>query len=249
MKQTRWLMGIPITVEIRDGQPGPAIFNEVFTYFQYVDDKFSTYKPTSEISKINEGILEPDQWSPDMRFILEQCEKTKQQTNGFFDIHHQGRLDPSGLVKGWSIEEAGQLIRRHGFRYYSVTAGGDITVSTPSKKQPWRIGIRHPDNHEGVVKVVSLAKGGMATSGTYIRGQHIYNPHQPGTEIHDVLSLTVIGPTIYDADRFATAAFAMGRQGIHFIEQLAGFEAYQINSNQKALMTSGFEEYTKVKSH
>jgi thiamine biosynthesis lipoprotein len=76
-----------------------------------------------------------------------------------------------------------------------------------------------------------------------VRGQHIYNPHQSHTPIRDIVSLTVIGPDIYEADRFATAAFAMGRQGIQFIEHLQGFEGYLIDAQARATFTSGFERY------
>ena len=76
--------------------------------------------------------------------------------------------------------------------------------------------------HSEHVKVLALTDQGIATSGTAIRGQHIYNPHQPDASIQDIVSLTVIGPNIYEADRFATAAFAMGKEGIRFIANVAG---------------------------
>jgi thiamine biosynthesis lipoprotein len=88
----------------------------------------------------------------------------------------------------------------------------------------------------------------VATSGTYIRGQHIYNPHASNDAIKEVASLTVIGPTIYDADRFATAAFAMGKAGINFIESLDNYEAYLITDDRQATLTSGFERYTEPAS-
>ena len=82
----------------------------------------------------------------------------------------------------------------------------------------------------------------MATSGTYLRGEHIYNPknNQPASEI---ISLTVIGSNVYEADRFATGAFAMGQAGIQFIEALPGFEGYMIDHRGTATMTSGFTGY------
>ena len=65
------------------------------------------------------------------------------------------------------------------------------------------------------------------------------------------MSLTVIGPNVFEADRFATAAFAMGLVGMKFLstlslEGLAGFEAYAIDSRGVALSTSGFGLYTLV---
>lgn len=56
-------------------------------------------------------------------------------------------------------------------------------------------------------------------------------------------SVTVIGPNIYEADRFATAAFAMGRKGIQFIERLPWFEGYMIDAQARATLTSGLERY------
>jgi thiamine biosynthesis lipoprotein len=83
----------------------------------------------------------------------------------------------------------------------------------------------------------------VATSGTYLRGAHIYNPHAPDAPAGDIVSLTVIGPNILEADRFATAAFAMGEGGIDFIERVDGLEGYQIDSEGMARMTSGLERY------
>ncbi len=65
----------------------------------------------------------------------------------------------------------------------------------------------------------------------------------PEAHLDDVKSLTVIGPDIYEADRFATAAFAMGRGGIDFIESLEGFEGYMIDASKTATFTSGFGRY------
>ena len=83
----------------------------------------------------------------------------------------------------------------------------------------------------------------MATSGNYIRGDHIYNPHASAEIIKDIVSLTVIAANVYEADRFATAAFAMGADGINFIEKLLGLEGYLVDKNGIATYTSGFEKY------
>jgi thiamine biosynthesis lipoprotein len=72
-----------------------------------------------------------------------------------------------------------------------------------------------------------------------------FNPRAGNQPVSDIVSLTVIGPNIHDADRFATAAFAMGADGIRFIEQLPGYEGYIIDKNQLGTMTSGFEKYTQ----
>ena len=106
----------------------------------------------------------------------------------------------------------------------------------------WRVGIRDPFNTDEIIKVVYLSDRGIATSGTYIRGTHIYNPVFESAA-DDIASMTVIGEDVYDADRFATAAFAMGEKGIGFIESMKGFEGYMITKNKRGVWTSGFEKF------
>ena len=243
MKQTRLLMGMPITVEIADPTATQDDLERVFALFVAVDDTFSTYKESSEISRINRGELAPAQYSADMRAILALSEQTREETRGYFDIRYNGMYDPSGIVKGWAIQNAAQLLREQGFRHFYVDAGGDIQVVGYNQGNPWRIGIRNPFERRENVKVLSLTDRGVATSGTAVRGQHICNPHEQDAPILDIVSLTVIGPNIYEADRFATAAFAMGKEGIRFIAQLAGFEGYMIDAQGRATFTAGFERY------
>ncbi len=244
MQQTRIMMGMPITVEIVDAGAAARDIDLVFDYFEYVDEKFSTFKPTSEISRINAHLLPLEQASDDMQRIFQLAELTRQQTFGFFDIYRAGFADPSGIVKGWAIQQAAGLLRQRGFRNFVVDAGGDIQTSGRNPDgQGWRVGIRNPFNIRQIVKVLSVSGQGVATSGTYIRGQHIYNPRGDGSPLRDVLSLTVVGADVYEADRFATAAFAMGRAGIYFIEEQDGLEGYQIDAGGQATPTTGFEQY------
>ena len=247
MKQTKILMGMPITVEITGDAIPPEIFEKVFNYFQHVDETFSTYKEHSEISKINKGGLTQKKASKEMQEVFELSEQTKKETNGFFDIKNpSGQYDPSGLVKGWSIYNASKILEAEGYKDYFIEAGGDIQTSrSNATAAPWKVGIRNPFNIDEIVKVLAIKNEGVATSGTYIRGQHIYNPLEINSEVQEIVSLTVVGPNIYEADRFATAAFAMGRNGISFIENLKGFEGYMIDQQGIATMTSDFNKYIK----
>ncbi len=246
MRDTQIRMGMPVTVEIADSHFGSDAIDKVFSYFTYVDEKFSTYKNTSEITGINRGKFQKSEYSDDMKTVIALCEDTKKQTRGFFDIRTpHGAYDPSGLVKGWAIQNAAQVLLAMGCENFYVDAGGDIqSHGKNSKGEEWTVGVRNPFNRKEIVKVIYPRGAGVATSGTYIRGQHIYNPHDYNESIADIMSLTVVGPNIYEADRFATAAFAMGSGGVAFIESLPGFEAYIIDARGIATMTSGFERYT-----
>lgn len=258
MKQTRILMGMPIAIEIveelsaanrtaADKEQISVDIDSVFEYFRYVDQTFSTYKDSSEIMRINRGELALAEASPDVREIFALAEQTKAETDGYFDIvNRAGIYDPSGIVKGWAIRNAAGILAKAGYADYFVDAGGDIQArGRNSLGKPWSVGITDPFNERQIVKVVHPGDRGVATSGTYIRGQHIYDPKNKAGEIADIVSLTVIGPDVYDADRLATAAFAMGKSGIDFIEKLPGFEGYLIDAGGTATMTGGFEKFTR----
>ena len=244
MKEIRLIMGMPVTVHIVAPNTD-LIINKVFDYFTYIDNKFSLYKKDSEIMMINRKEISLEKSSSDMQEIFRLAEKTKQETDGYFDIiNKSGIYDPSGIVKGWAIYQASKIIEEHGFSDYYVDAGGDIQVGGNNHEgKPWKIGIKNPFNQNEIVKTVYLQNQGIATSGNYIRGQHIYNPKNKLEEITEIVSVSVIGPNVYEADRFATPAFAMGKNGIHLIERIKGLEGYIIDSNGIATMTSGFEKY------
>jgi thiamine biosynthesis lipoprotein len=243
MKETRLLMGMPITVEVADQSVSEDDLEAVFSYLVRVDETFSTYKEASEISRLNRGELREAEYSEDLRTILALSEEARRATGGYFNIWRDGMCDPSGIVKGWAVHNAARLLETSGFHNYYLDAGGDLQLAGLKDGAPWRVGIRNPFNRAEHVKTLSITDRGVATSGTAIRGQHIYNPYHAGQPITEIVSMTVIGPDVYEADRFATAAFAMGRMGIAFVEGLDGFEGYMIDAQGIATYTSGFERY------
>jgi FAD:protein FMN transferase len=249
ISETRLMWDMPITVAISD-PPSSSLIARVFAYFEYIDGKFSTFKPLSEISLINAGLLGVDEISFDMHTVLVLAEEIRQETDGYFNIARGGKIDPLGLVKGWALSNAADMLREASCDNFYVEAGGDLqAVGHNPENMPWRVGIRNPFNIDEIVKVLAICDQGVATSGTYIRGGHINNPvaNQPADS--EILSITVIASDVYEADCYATAAFAMGRQGIAFIESLEGFEGYLIDSSQRATFTSGFERYVDHANH
>ncbi len=238
-------MGMPVVVEVVDLNITEEVFEEIFNYLISIDERFSPYKKTSEVSLYNEGKISKKNLSDDMKKVLELSEKTKKETDGFFDIEYNGQVNPSGLVKGWAIYNASEILRKKGFRNFYVEIAGDIEISGLNNDgEKWIIGIRNPFNKKENVKVLYLSDVGIATSGTYERGKHIYNPKEK-READEIESLTVIGPNVYEVDRFVTACFAMGIEGINFIERLDGFEGYMIDHQGIATFTSNFEKYTR----
>lgn len=245
MKQWRIVMGMPVTIEITGSDVDPQHFERLFSHFEHVEEVFSPFRATSETSRINRGHLRADDCSDEMKTIMRLAERTHAETDGYFDVHRNGVFNPVGIVKGWAVYQASELLRQAGVWDFYIEAGGDIQLSGLNEAGDyWAVGIRNPFAQREIVKFLRLSDMGIATSGTYARGQHIYDPFTAeGDTIDEVVSLTVLGPNVYEADRFATAAFAMGSQGVGFIEQESGLEGYMIGKNGIATMTSGFADF------
>lgn len=238
---------MPITVEVSDQSASNKVIKDIFLYFKHIDDVFNTFRSDSEISLINQGKLSVKDASHEVKLVLALCELIKQQTNGFFEYRKGNIIDPLGIVKGWAVKNASDDLLLKGIKNFYIDAGGDIQIHGKDKNnKSWDVGIRNPFNRNEIIKKLVLTDCGIATSGNYIRGNHVINPHNPGVPITDIISLTVIGPDVLKADSIATAAYAMGIYGIEFIEKLPDFEGYQIDKNGNAMYTSHFDQYVSA---
>jgi FAD:protein FMN transferase len=166
------------------------------------------------------------------------CEMLRAVTDGFFDARAASPdfLDPSGLVKGWSVDRAAAILDAAGIRSYAVNAGGDMRL----RGGVWRVGIQHPLERGAVAKVIEATDLAVATSGAYARGDHVVDPHTRRPPV-GVLSVTVTGPDLATADAYATAAFAMGAERApHWTARLHGYEAMTILADGRVLSTPCF---------
>lgn len=239
------IMGMPIGIDVRDQDVDAAALERAFDWFRWVDATFSTYKDDSAISRLNRGEVLLEDLNPTLREVLARCEQLRFETSGYFDIHLDSDpsiVDPSGLVKGWSVDRAAAILEEAGARNYSINAGGDIRVRGGALPDAsWRIGIQHPYLRDKVAAVVVGDDLAIATSGTYERGNHILNPHT-GLPPGGVLSVTIVGPDLGTADAYATAAFAMGDGAPAWTAGLigSGYEAMTILADERVVSTPGF---------
>ncbi len=74
----------------------------------------------------------------------------------------------------------------------------------------------------------------MATSGAYERGEHIVDG-RTGRPAGGVRSMTVVGPSLTMADGYATAAFAMGREGVAWVARMPGYGAAAVTHEERLL--------------
>jgi thiamine biosynthesis lipoprotein len=249
-KRVEQIMGTAISLDVRDPNVRPAALDDAFEYLRTVDRRFSTYKPESEVSRLSRREISEEDCSPELRQVLDLCDRVREISEGYFDIRaHRadGGLDPSGLVKGWSLENAGRILEGAGACNYCINGGGDIVVrGEPEPGLPWRIGIRHPLDATKLATVLAIRDGAVATSGAYERGDHVRDPFTGEPPTGDVRSITIVGPDLTFADAYATAAFAMGPTGLSWVAGLAGYVGLSITtdkdgSNGRTTWTPGFE--------
>ncbi|MGA8015217.1 MAG: FAD:protein FMN transferase [Candidatus Dormiibacterota bacterium] len=239
--RTEQVMGTVITVDVRDHGVGVEAIEGVLAWFRAVDGVFSTYRANSEVSRLDRGEIAEDQCSPDVREVLGLCAEVQRLSGGCFDIRAAGRLDPSGLVKGWSVERAARVLNAAGARNFFIAAGGDVVArGRPAPGRHWRVGVRHPRFAERQAAVLSVADLAVATSGAYERGPHITDPRSGGAAV-GLLSMTVVGPSLTYADAFATAAFVMGEEGARWVGGLAGYDALVITADHRTVWTPGLD--------
>lgn len=243
------IMGTAISVEIMASAEGPAVgaaTDLVFEWFHEVDRRFSTYLPDSEVSRVGRGELKPDDLSDDMRHVLDACETLRQRSNGYFDAYAGGIFDPSGYVKGWSVQVASSRLAEAGFVNHCLNAGGDIRISGARKDdRPWRVGILHPVQRKRLSWVVEGHELAIATSGSYERGRHIVDPFT-GLSPEELMSVTVTGADLGVADAYATAAVAMGARGLDWLAGLDEYEAAAVTLEGEAFQSRGFPAATPL---
>ena len=231
------IMGMPIVVDVRDEHVRAEDLDRAFAWLRWVDVTFSMFRPHSEISRIDSGELALSEAHDDVQWVLTRCEALREETGGYFDARASGRLDPSGLVKGWSVDRAAELLRDAGLRNFAVSAGGDMRTVGAA----WRIGVQHPQWRQSVAAVLEVDDAAVATSAAYARGDHVVDPHT-GNPPAGLLSVTVVGPELATADAYATAAFAMGHHGPEWTARLSGYEAMTILADETVLSTGGFPD-------
>jgi FAD:protein FMN transferase len=236
------IMGMPVTVDVRDEELDESVLEQMFDSLRLADATFSTYKEDSEISRMNRGELAVAAAHPDVREVLDRCEALRIETDGYFDLRAATAeaIDPSGLVKGWAVDRAASILDEAGIKNYAVNVAGDMRLRGRAVPDPcWSVGIQHPLESDSIAAVVEANDLAVATSGAYARGDHVIDPHTRRPPV-GVLSVTITGPELATADAYATAAFAMGEAGIHWSARLHGYEAMTILADERVLSTPGF---------
>jgi FAD:protein FMN transferase len=233
------VMGTTVSIDVRDMNVPAAALDAAVAVLREIEARFSTFRPDSEISRIDRGELSLEEATADVRDVLAACARLRAESEGAFDIWRDRRLDPSGYVKGWAAELAADVMRAAGARNFTLNIGGDV-VSAGERQpgQPWRIGIRHPDAARPMMAVVGIRDGAVATSGLYERGGHVTDP-RTGAVADTWRSVTVIASDLTTADSIATAALARGEDGPDWAAHRLGCDVIALDQTNRLFTTGG----------
>src|SRR5437879_5077032 len=114
MKHVEHCMGTVFTIDVRDPGDWSAATADVVMWLHAVDLTFSTYRDDSDISRLRRGEITLQDADRLVTEVLDLCVLMQRETGGYFTALDSGALDPTGLVKGWAIERASEMLRRAG---------------------------------------------------------------------------------------------------------------------------------------
>lgn len=205
-------MGLPFSLAVRSGAEQAAqvdrAWAECVASLRWSDRVFSTYRSDSFISRLARGEADLADGPAEVAEVFALGEEASAATEGAFTLYPGGRLDPSGVVKGWAAERAAVALLGLGELDWCLNAGGDVLCSSPSGAG-WRIGIEDPHDRRRLVAGWQVNGGALATSGTAHRGAHVVDGRS-GRSAETWASVSVLAGSLTRADIDATAALALG---------------------------------------
>lgn len=124
----------------------------------------------------------------------------------FQKVDPRVHLDLGGSAKGWAVDRAVDVLRRHGVTSALVNAGGDLRVTgRPPGAASWSVGIRDPRRPDDVLGVLALEHAAVATSADYeTEGSTLVDPRDL-SRVRLGGSVSVVASTCGEADGLATA--------------------------------------------
>ena len=152
------LMGMPISIHVRSSDPDHELVDRAvaaaYAELVRVDQWYSTYREDSWVSRVRCGEIALGSCPPEVQDVAAQCAQAQEATGGAFtpwlpDPDGVVRFDPTGLVKGWAIDRAGQQLA--GLPGAIAPPGSTLTIisngklyAEPECVRPRILGIPYP---------------------------------------------------------------------------------------------------------
>ncbi|OOZ41599.1 hypothetical protein BOW52_04420 [Solemya elarraichensis gill symbiont] len=170
--------------------------------------------------------------------------------------HANLSIDLSSIAKGYAVDLVAEQLQALGIPNYMLEVGGELTTKGQSERgTPWRIAIEKPiDGMPSVQLVIEPDNMGVATSGDYrnyyeddagMRFSHTIDPVTGMPVKNRMASVTVIMPSVMQADGYATALMALGLDRAIELAEKNTIAAYFIIRNGRELHTEATSEFAE----
>lgn len=244
LRTADYAMGTVVTFELRVANGAQAVAAQALrrsrAHLHHADEVLSTWRPDSPINRLRREEITLAQAPPEVAEILWSCADARRLSAGWFDPWAApGGVDPTGMVRGWSLGGALDVLRRAGVRAARINAGSiaaaygcsptgppldrpdapfDVTVGAPLQPAPT----------EQISAVATAPTGGRAARGP---------------------AATVAGPDPGLAEALAAAVLSAGPDvGLDVVARIPGYCARVVDETGKVRATPGFSPETATRT-
>jgi thiamine biosynthesis lipoprotein len=176
-------------------------------------------------------------------------DKIRFQGGDVLFAHSDMGITLDGIAKGYIVDRASEILTKHGIVNHLINAGGDIRTSgIAAKGRAWTVAIQDPNKSKDFPDVVTMKDGAIATSGNYevyYDREKVFHHIIDGKSGHSPqlsTSVTIIAPSVMDADALATSVFVMEPvAGVQFINSQPDTECFIIDKNGRTSHSTGWQ--------
>ncbi|HEY2906799.1 MAG TPA: FAD:protein FMN transferase [Vicinamibacterales bacterium] len=142
-------------------------------------------------------------------------------------------IDLGGIAKGFAVEIAADVLRRHGAEGFIDAGGNQYLRGTPPGKRLWSVGVKDPMDPRRVLGAIDADETSVSTSADYANfltadGRtygHILDPHTLAPS-DSALSVTILSRDGTLADALSKAVFVLGPSaGLDLVASFPGTSA------------------------
>ena len=230
------IYGTTYSIKIAENKSYSYLDTQIKSELNRIDYVFSTYKPTSEISLINN---DPSRvWSDEFRNLFNLSNEISNLSEGAFSPNNAKGFDFSAIGKGYAIDKIAELMEKNGVNNYFIEIGGEIRAKGLKFSEEWIFGIERPTNSEKSPYIAFNvpSKGiSIATSGEYREPNHIW-----GKGPRDLISVTVATSDAASADAWATALYVLGKEKGLDVAEKNSLEVFFITNNGDSIQSTNW---------
>ncbi|WP_246369683.1 FAD:protein FMN transferase [Saccharibacillus deserti] len=195
------------------------------------------------------------------RSLTDYRSVTLDEANRTIKLEKKGMvLDLGSIGKGYAADQVSAYLHDHRLDSALINLGGSSIIAVGGKPggADWNVGLQDPDKNRGSrLGKIQINDETIDSSGVYerffiqdgVRYHHILDPRTGYPTQNGLKSITIVSDKATDADALSTAAFVMGLEdGMAYIEQQPGVEAFFIMDDNQIHATSGLKGRIKLSS-